>query len=181
MEVFRVKVDVFILLKLSDEVTVGFAYGDFGVGDPSAPGGNEVYVHGLGEVGLQLGDVGATTREFVGDGELECGGRRRNGDIGQNFSEEPSARPPEMMIFAAVNSGRSEAAISSETNFETPLSPAAATVSMADKYVPPHAQAMLFQFKIEKRRAEDLLRADRVSEILDRLQRLPRPRSATGI
>jgi len=44
---------------------------------------------------------------------------------------------------------------------------------MADKYVPPHAQAMLFQFKIEKRRAEDLLRADRVSEILDRLQAAP--------
>ena len=46
-----------------------------------------------------------------------------------NFSEEPSARPPEMMIFAEVSSGRSEDDSASETWAERPGFAAAATVS----------------------------------------------------
>ncbi len=41
-----------------------------------------------------------------------------------NFSDEPSARPPEMMIFAEVSSGRSEAD-SALVREQTPTTPAA--------------------------------------------------------
>ena len=48
-----------------------------------------------------------------------------------NFSAEPSARPPEMMIRAEVSSGRSLAAMRFSTKVERPGLAAAGTVSTA--------------------------------------------------
>ena len=56
-----------------------------------------------------------------------------------NFSALPKARPPETMILAAVNSGRSLLAISLPMNLLLPESAAAATVSTAAE--PPVAAA----------------------------------------
>ena len=46
-----------------------------------------------------------------------------------NFSEEPSARPPEMMILAEVSSGRSVSESLFSTKVDRPGLAAAATVS----------------------------------------------------
>jgi len=45
-----------------------------------------------------------------------------------NFSDEPSARPPEMMIFAEVSSGRSDEDSASETKEERPEERAVAAI-----------------------------------------------------
>ena len=46
-----------------------------------------------------------------------------------NFSAEPSARPPEMMIFAEVSSGRSESDSRSPTKVDSPGSAGTAASS----------------------------------------------------
>jgi len=46
------------------------------------------------------------------------------------FSDEPSERPPEMMILAEVSSGRSEWAISAPLKLDRPGSAAASTSSI---------------------------------------------------
>ena len=56
-----------------------------------------------------------------------------------NFSAEPSARPPETMIFAAVSSGRSFLAISEPTKLDVPASACASMLSTAA--LPPSAAA----------------------------------------
>ena len=48
-----------------------------------------------------------------------------------NFSEEPSARPPEMMMRAEVSSGRSLSESRFSTKLDRPGSAAAATASTA--------------------------------------------------
>ncbi len=55
------------------------------------------------------------------------------------FSLEPSARPPDTMIFAEVSSGRSCLAISAPTKLEMPASPPAETASTAPE--PPEVAA----------------------------------------
>lgn len=46
-----------------------------------------------------------------------------------NFSDEPSARPPDMTILADVSSGRSDKAMASESDDDTPGFGVAETVS----------------------------------------------------
>src|SRR3546814_6326694 len=69
------------------------------------------------------------------------------------FSEEPSARPPDTMIFADVSSGRSDLAISAPTKLEMPASLPAPTASTVPE--PPEVAALSNAVPRKVRRSEE--------------------------